>query len=143
MKSLVDVDAPIAAFAREFKINFATCVRKISLELLTKIVRRTPVDTGRARSGWDLTVGRMSTWVPPEVKKGKKAGGARLAEGAAEAAGIDGRQIVYILNNVEYIEFLENGTSQQAPAGMVQVSMAEVAAEVELMLAKAIAAKNR
>ncbi len=153
-RSTVDFEAPLAAFAKELDLNMVTAIRMIALDILTRIVKRTPVDTGRARSGWDLTLGEPSSIVPPETEeKGRKvkakqkfksvfAGGATVAVPAA-AAGIDGTQKVYIINNLPYIERLEEGWSKQAPAGMVRLSLAEVEAEVEIMLKKVIAEKNR
>jgi len=39
--------------------------------------------------------------------------------------------MITIYNNLEYIEALENGHSQQAPAGMVAVSLAEFNIKLE------------
>lgn len=49
---------------------------------------------------------------------------------------IDGSQQIFILNNVEYIEALEEGHSQQAPAGMVRISIAEVELEINTIVAQ-------
>jgi len=76
-------------------------------ELFEKIVRRTPVDTGRARAGWK----------PPEERREGK------------------RRTWVIENDVEYVIYLEYGWSRQAPLGMVRISMAEMAAKVRKLLA--------
>ena len=74
----------------------------------------TPVDTGRARGNWHCTVGTPFA--------GQDATG---IDGSIQAA-IPRRagSVVYLTNNVPYIQKLEYGGSQQAPAGMVRVSVA-------------------
>lgn len=145
---MIQFDAPVVEFAQTVGIKISTAVRLIGLDLMKRIVLRTPVDTGRARSGWDLTVGAPSDHLPPATDVGGEkatpdmkfqnvfAGGAAGTFGLAGAASIDGIQAVYIVNNLPYIERLENGHSKQAPSGMVRLSMAEVEAEIELLLAK-------
>ena len=99
-------------------------------------VTRTPVDTGHARQGWDVTIGAPSTrrfdkgslgkgrasakrYGPPmtsgEIKKVRKLKG---AIGVAKST-----PDVYIANNVEYIEALESGSSKQAPSGMLRLAL--------------------
>ncbi len=41
---------------------------------------------------------------------------------------------VILLNNVEYIEPLENGHSGQAPEGMIEITVAELLAEIDTIL---------
>ena len=144
MKSVIHFEAPVAEFAKEIGIKLSSATRLIGLDLMTRIVKRTPVATGRARSGWDLTVGSPSDFMPPETDVGgeKATPGQTFTSAfsggqvgfAAGAAGIDGIQQVFIVNNLPYIEALENGHSQQSPLGMVQISMDEVASEIELLL---------
>lgn len=126
--AIIDFDAPLDRFAQALGISMQTVVRRVSLELLTGIVQRTPVDTGRAQSGWDLTIEEPSSYVPPE------GGGAEAVAPAPDLTGITGHEQVYIVNNLDYIEALENGHSDQAPAGMVRITVAESAARIELYL---------
>lgn len=99
-------------------------LRKTALELFTQIVRKTPVDTGRARGNWTAGIGTLPAGTDAPDKKG----GATIAQAAAVIATAepDGPAI-YIGNNTPYILRLEIGppkpTSKQAPAGMVRVSI--------------------
>lgn len=104
-------------------------VRKVALDLLRGIVLDTPVDTGRARANWQASVGS------PIISQVDYAGGpggaayAALAEGArtiqAAGQGDDPQDVVIFLsNNVPYIDALEHGHSAQAPAGMVRRNLA-------------------
>jgi len=73
-------------------------LRAVGLVANTRIAQRTPVDTGRARGGWQMEHTRPSSNV--------------------------GR--VTISNQVPYIIYLEYGSSQKAPQGMVRITMQEI-----------------
>lgn len=125
--------APVAEFARLLNLNQATVVRVIAADLWRMIVQRTPVDTGRARASWGMSEGAPISSVPPEgkyppVTTNVSAGG---------LSHLLGTKPVFICSNLDYIEPLENGHSQQAPAGMVRVSIAEVQARITLLVKKA------
>lgn len=124
--SLVQFKADVAAFARLVDVNQATVVKKIAMDLWTKITLKTPVDTGRARAGWGLSIGKPIVATP--------AVGKYPQPGMPNMSSIDGKQVVYILNNVDYVPFLESGTSDQAPAGMIRLAIAEVELEIETIL---------
>lgn len=144
MKATIHFDAPVIEFAQAAGLKLSTAMQLISLDLLRRIVQRTPAKTGRARSSWDMTLGSPSDFLPPEIEgtapaadpmqkfTSSFAGGGMGFHNAA--AGIDGLQAVYIVSNLPYIEPLENGHSKQAPAGMVRLSMAEVSVEIEHLL---------
>ena len=97
--------------------------KRIALEALGRVVQKTPVDTGRARGGWqagerdsEAETGRLDT-----------------LGGATEAAGLSAINavsepfgVIVIFNNVRYIVFLEEGSSQQAPQGMVATTIREL-----------------
>jgi len=102
--------------------------RMVALEVFRRIIMRTPVDTGRARGNWICTIA-----VPAEMTEGIAAvndtdpsGRATIQAMSDEVLGWNPREIaVYLTNNLPYIERLEDGYSQQAPAGMVSVTIAE------------------
>lgn len=126
-QALVRFKGDLKKLAEKLDINIGIVQRKITFDLFTKITLRTPVDTGRARAGWDVTVGEPTAYVPPEGTYGDKP--------FPEGVQINGEQPSYVVNNLEYIEALEHGHSKQAPAGMVRISMLEVQAEIEDVLA--------
>lgn len=111
-------------------VSIAEAQQKMAADLWSKITYRTPVDTGRARASWNLAQGAPDPSVPPEAKKGERIPTPPMPSVAA----IDGTKTVYVTSNVHYITHLENGTSKQAPAGMVDISVAEVLAETQLAL---------
>lgn len=96
--------------------------RIIALDLLRRIVFRTPVDTGRARGNWQTTVGNAGSQAVDTVDP---SGNAVLSAGAAAIASARPFSVITIYNNVKYIRKLEDGGSKQSPRGMVKVSVAE------------------
>ena len=123
--SNLQFDADIDKFAKAIGLGKQIVVRKIALDIYGKIKQRTPVDTGRAASAWTFTVGTPSDYIPPEE------GFTAMPDTPLALSQVDGNQPIYIINNLPYIEPLEMGHSKQAPAGMVRLSLAEVASEIE------------
>lgn len=101
-----------------------TLQKKISLDLLRRIVFRTPVLTGRARGNWQVNLGRA---LDQSVNQLDRNGVSTLAQGASTInQHTNPFGIITIFNNVNYINFLEGGSSKQHPRGMVAISVTEV-----------------
>lgn len=99
-------------------------VRMLALEALSRIVLRTPVDTGRARGNWNVGVGEADAgfaWDQYDAQ-----GQGTIARGQALLEGAPPGQVLYVTNSIAYILPLEHGHSKQAPAGMVAVTLAEL-----------------
>ncbi len=96
--------------------------RKIALEIFKELIETTPVDTGRARAGWNL--GPMLTAnVPPKDKSGY---GYDVSMNVNPEMAPKDADIIYIYNNVEYIGRLNAGSSTQAPREFVQIAIDKV-----------------
>lgn len=89
--------------------------RAAILELFRLVVMGTPVDTGRARGNWQVT---LNAPAGATLERTDPNGGIVLAEVMANMGGL--LDVVYFSNNLPYIERLEYGWSQQAPEGMVR-----------------------
>jgi len=102
-----------------------TIKRKMALEVLGRVARRSPVDTGRFRGNWQVGINRRPTG---EVGVGGAAAAApaAIAQGATQLAIVQPGQDIWITNNVPYAEQLEFGSSWQAPEGVLAVTLAEV-----------------
>jgi hypothetical protein len=126
--------ADLSKFAAKVNKNYDLVVKKLVFLVFSRIVGRWPVDTSRSRTNW-MVGGSMGAGVI-EVT-GKVPAGAVIAREQGHIQGLVTRANVigYIYNNVEYAGFLEYGHSQQAPAGAVRITLAEV----EGMLAQAAA----
>jgi len=95
--------------------------RAVSLRVLSGVVLRTPVDTGRARANWQASVGQGGRG---EVDAEDKGGGATIERGAAAIGRQRGFEQVVLENNLPYIGKLEDGSSRQAPDGMTANTLA-------------------
>ena len=96
--------------------------RKVALEIFKELLDTTPIDTGRARAGWNLGP-VLTNNVPPKDKSGY---GYDVSMNVNPAMAPQNAPIIYIYNNVEYIGILNTGTSTQAPREFVQIAIDKV-----------------
>lgn len=102
----------IGAFRRSIPDRVELTKKLAAFHVWNGVTLATPVDTGRARAAWNMAVGSADLSVPPE---GRYAGPTPPAIGA-----IPPGAPVIVSNNLPYIAPLNNGHSQQAPAGFVE-----------------------
>jgi hypothetical protein len=100
--------------------------REVALEAGSRIIERTPVDTGRARANWQSSIGGPDMTVTDELDPSGQGAIARLQK-TAEAFDPAKGDSLFLTNGVEYIHELEYGSSQQAPHGMVRRTAGEFA----------------
>ena len=127
----------ISRWVERSKGNADLVVRKVALEVLTRVVMMSPVDTGRFRGNWTVSIGSVDSSVSAEDKSRvlgaivpasgdvDPSGGATIARGSAVIPGASAGQSIFITNNLPYARRLEHGWSKQAPAGMVRVVVQE------------------
>jgi hypothetical protein len=97
--------------------------QKIGLQALRGVVNKTPVDTGRARGNWQTTLGDPATGTLDTTDPG---GNQTIARGSNTVTTADPFSVIWLSNNLPYIERLEDGYSQQAPSGMVSTTVTEI-----------------
>ena len=112
----------VRAWERKTERKMDLAVRKIALEMFRRIILKSPVDTGRFRGNWQIAIGSVPDGT---LELDDKTGTATIAKGAAIALGMNAGDIVYFANNLPYARRLEEGYSQQAPAGMVALTVQE------------------
>lgn len=89
--------------------------RALILDVDSRLVLATPVDTGRARAGWNVSKNTPDLSAPPD----------RTSRDPIDLAPSSNPNTDYYdTNNVEYIQPLNDGHSAQAPAGFVEASVA-------------------
>jgi len=129
----------IKDFLAGTSVDTNKAIKKFAFDLVGRIIRKTPVDTGRARAGWLVAyskLGGSGKWISfgktiPKSRSGKGFSRAQVIKGQGEGSYTEhlGKYMnkwVEIVNGVSYIIFLEYGSSRQAPYGMVRVSMREL-----------------
>lgn len=105
-------------------INTTNLLRKLVLSIDQKIVRRTPVDTGRARVNWFVNLGSASTQVNEFTGSESAATQGALAQAARAVANVPvNTRVIHITNNLPYIVELNNGSSAQAPQNFVEMGI--------------------
>ncbi len=97
--------------------------KKVSLEALRRVIEKSPVLTGRFRGNWQVAVGVRPTG---ELEVADTTGSNTLSKGSRPITSLDDLDTIYIVNNLPYAEKLDQGSSQQAPAGMIAVTVAEI-----------------
>jgi hypothetical protein len=111
-------------FGEKVNGNASRVVRGVALELLRGVVMDTPVDTGRARANWQTTVGSPALG-DYDYKGGPgAAANEAISDGTQTIQAVEGDAAIFLTNNLPYIVLLEEGHSQQAPAGMVRKNIA-------------------
>ncbi len=121
-----DFEAALRRHAeRETATAVAEASRELALAVLEGVVARTPVRTGRARANWQVGLERPPGGVLEETDKDGRTTVARGRAGIARARPFE---TIWIVNNLPYIGVLEQGSSRQAPRGMVAATLAALAA---------------
>lgn len=119
-------------YVKKTKTQISEVRTAYAYALYSSIVRKTPVDTGRARANWNISAGRPDTSVTENTRTTPKP--------KTAMPNPEGDESIFISNNLPYIETLEyggypknpkggngktiNGYSKQAPEGMVGVTLA-------------------
>lgn len=113
-------------FAKKVEEEVNIFARYIASQILTEVVKMSPVDTGRFRNNNLVSIGSAYFGTTGSDK------GAKLPRGSTNGVGShdDGMMtlnsnvqsikypVIYIQNNLPYAERLESGYSGQAPAGI-------------------------
>ena len=111
---------PLQALADKIKVDLETVARKSTLDLFTKVVQRSPVDTGRFKANWNASYGSQNVTFTSSVDQ------SRALREAEKALTLPLGGVTYLANGLPYAYELEKGTgSKQAPRGMVQVTAIE------------------
>lgn len=115
-----DFERSIENFIKKAKKNPEIVVRQVTIKLYSAIIMASPVATGRFRMNWQATVDNPATGVLiGDDPSGSRAIG-RISQFVASSTKWDEFRLT---NNLPYAERLEFGWSQQAPSGMVRVTV--------------------
>lgn len=115
-------DKDIRKFNKKFDRGAEQVLRRSVLIIFSSVIKRTPVKTGALRANWQLGINEKPTGT---VTSGGKVYGSAIGP---VKAGTDGAKIgdtLYLVNNLPYAQVIENGSSKQAPHGMVKLAVAE------------------
>jgi hypothetical protein len=133
-QSLFRFNADVSKFSETIQVDLGLVVKKIVFDVFTKIVWRTPVDTGRCRASWGIERSKVGSDQAPDGMKVDPQTATGIAREQLQKLNVPsqelGRSVWWIYNNLPYAVALEYGHSRQAPSGMVRIALAEVEAEI-------------
>lgn len=126
------------AWTKQVDLDHSELTVRFALLVAGKIVARTPYLTGRARASWNVSLDKANR---KTERKGRKypeyedpmaasqlVQQEAMGEMQAYLSRTGAKPPIYIVNRLRYIPFLERGTSEKAPQGMVKITLAEVEA---------------
>lgn len=117
MAEMGDLKGILSKAGNTVAANADRLVRRCALATDAAVVIATPVDTGRARSNWQVELGQPASGV---LESTDKSGQGAISQGKEAIAKYKSGTSVNITNNLPYIERLNDGWSAQAPAGFVE-----------------------
>lgn len=92
-------------------------MRGTMFTLYSTTSRDTPVDTGRLRANWQVTL---------EIPASHQVGGATLSNPAPALKSYTIDKTMYLTNNLPYAEVIENGAVNRAPNFMLKRALAGI-----------------
>lgn len=110
---------PLDRLAQQTGVRIETVARKATFDLFRAVVLKSPVDTGRFRSNWNVSI------AAPDFTFTDSANQARANAEVSKALSLPVGGVVFLSNGLPYANRLEYGYSQQAPAGMIRTSVVE------------------
>lgn len=109
--------------------------RYIVLDLNSEIILGNPVDTGYSRANWRIANGEPNTTVTGQRVKGQVMSANALDLGAVQEITL--QEPTFITNSVNYVKFLEEGTSKMAPRHFVKRAIQIVQVRMRQYLSRA------
>jgi hypothetical protein len=97
--------------------------RKVTLQVLRGCIRGNPRKTGRSQNAWVATVGSPSAFALPAGEYGAP----DVAAASSSLSGLQFGQTSWVVNNTEYVGFLEN--FHPSKAGWVRATIENVSAQ--------------
>jgi len=122
-ENLTNFRLSLEKFGKLTEEKHTKLIRMVALDVLRRVVLKSPVRTGRFRANWNVGIGS------PDLSTTEETANTAMQKGAAVVEGVkDGNVAIYVSNNLDYAEALEHGHSKQAPQGVVGVTVAEMQA---------------
>lgn len=113
--------------ARQIEVGTQDMLKRVALDIDSALVLTTPVDTGRARSNWQVSIGKTAAGTIDQPVSPSEAIGNAKSE-LSKLKGSDDK--IHITNNLPYIQRLNEGWSPQQPAGFVDQAVMTVVGSI-------------
>ena len=119
--TLFTFDAELKAYAEVLDAKIEAVLKLIVLDIYNRLIDANPVDTGHSQANWRIALDE------PDDAIRNGASGKQPPNLTEFPAGRD----IFVTNPVDYVQWLNEGTSKQAPAGFIQIALAQVEAKVD------------
>lgn len=121
------------AFNKKTNNNIEKVLRGTALSLFTQVIIRSPVDTGALRGNWQTNLKKPKT---STIDRLDPAGSSAIneAKSITDRLAVGGN--VFMTNNLPYAKIIEEGSSSQAPNGMVRITVLEFRRVINKQLRK-------
>lgn len=130
MADLRDLAKYLDDLSKQVTVGTERVMRATGLAAHSAVVLATPVDTGAARSNWQVTLASPAQGIRPSLVPGEKgstggqAASAVLTEGQQRIGGFTlSAGTINLTNNLPYIQRLNEGWSNQAPSNFVETAV--------------------
>lgn len=114
--------AQIAEFVKKANGNIDLVVRRVALDMFSRVIQKSPVDEGRFKSSYVVSINSIPSGDPGTIDK---SGAPSFQRVNAAVLQLKGGDVITMCSNLSYSRRLEFGWSQQAPAGMVRLTISE------------------
>jgi|5_EtaG_2_1085323.scaffolds.fasta_scaffold70247_3 hypothetical protein len=123
------VDQSLASIMDELIPSINTAVRRLALGIVVRNIPASPVDTGRFRSNWTISIDAPSNTSSIDVISESAA----ISKVSMESKGFDimKNSSMHIVNALPYAKRLAMGYSSQAPAGWLDINIRNEIAEMD------------
>lgn len=126
----------LAEFAKRSGLAGDMVARDVAIRVFRDVILKSPVDTGRFRANWSVSIGLVPAgFVERAIVD--PSGQTTMDEGVRMLAGYKMGSIAFVTNGLPYAVRLEYGYSDQAPQGMVRLTMARIRGQLDEIIAKA------
>jgi len=119
------MDAAFAKMAEDAK----RVIIEILIEEFAQLQASTPVDTGRAQAGWLISSEGEAVSFSP--KKNEETDSYEPQDASKIEGSLMKTDVVYVINNVEYVLYLEAGWSKLQPGGFIATFLANCKRKIE------------
>lgn len=131
--------------------NATAIAKKVALELYSKVVQKSPVDSGRLRGNWNVSINSIdsSEYGIDAGSLGSLPSGSGLVRSVSALSSFKIGDTIFVTNNMPYVYKLEyglyndgaktvGGYSRQAPQGFVRITYKEVTSDLENISRKVV-----
>jgi hypothetical protein len=119
---------PFPELAKACHKSLELTIQKSCIFMFNRVIAMSPVDTGRFRGNWNTSIGAIDENISDRTDK---TGMLAMSDIKSNVLKMKLGESVFFANALPYAMPLEYGWSQQAPGGMVRITVAEFHDTVE------------